>query len=188
MENIESFRNWYRNVMTGAQPGTTQVTSKDALEFWSLYEAAGKAMSGPASNGKHAKLHGVGNIRENGFSIRSGEYTFTVLPEIKSKGVAATSVAAYHAKDHSEQALLVAKTAIALHTEGIAWVSDRLLESKTGLPAARISARRNEILDAGGVTINGEFYTFAQCDQKIKCPVTQSTVNGWALRKPNTLF
>ena len=189
MSNISTFRNWCKAISNGEQQPNAECTSIAPAEFWMLHTKAGEAMVWLMGKQIHTKISGQGNIRENGFSIKAGGSAFTILPPAAQgkKGVSDTSREAYASLDKAGQALQVAEAVVSLHTIH-PFVSDSLVAQETGLPSARVSARRNEIEAMGAIMVNGSLYHFKQAEKKITCPVTGSTVNGWQLVQPQTLF
>lgn len=141
-----------------------------------------------AQKGKPCRVRGINDISRNGFTVHVAGHVFQVNPPGKApkKGVSQTSRMAYKSIDKNTLVIKVAKAVIELHKE-YPLVSDNLVAPLVDIPAGRVSARRNEIEAAGSITIDGVEYNFHGYE-KIKCPVTGNTVQGWALRKANTLF
>jgi hypothetical protein len=189
MTNISTFRNWCQAIANGEQQQNAECTSIAPAEFWMLHTKAGEAMVWLMRKNIQAKLAGQGNIRENGFQLRAGGSTFTIMPPSAQgkKGVSDTSREAYASLDKAGQALQVAEAVVKLHAIH-PFVSDSLVARETGLPSARVSARRNEIEAMGAILVDGSIYHFKEADKKITCPVTGSTVNGWQLVLPSQLF
>lgn len=186
--NIATARAFSVAVAKGETPTVTECTAVVAAEFWHLYDVFNRSLPWFKSKGIQARFRGNGNIREAGFTLLAGKHSFKVNPPgtSKPKGVSGTSKAAYQALDKNRQANDVAAVVVALHAT-FPLVSDNQVSEQMKLPSARISARRNEIEKAGSITIDGVEYFFHGYE-KIKCPVTGNTVQGWALRKANTLF
>jgi hypothetical protein len=186
--NIATARAFSVAVAKGETPEVTECTAVVPAEFWMLYDLFNKSIRWFNAKGIEAKFRGDGNIRQIGFTLIAGKHRFKVNPPgaAKPKGVSDTSKAAYQALDKNKQANELAKVVIELHKEH-ALVSDNLVAPLVNIPAGRVSARRNEIEKAGSITVDGVKYFFHGYE-KIKCPVTGNTVQGWALRKPNTLF
>jgi hypothetical protein len=189
MPNIDTFRRFVAALAKGEKPANGQCKAVDVPEFWQLNAAAEKSVAWFKSGGISAHLYANGNIRENGFEFVCEKCTFKFNPPPApgKRGVTQTSRIAYANLDAPKQAMEVAEAVLKL-LESHGWVSDSLVEKKMGIPAGRVSARRNEIEKQGAVTVNGTLYHFVKNPQKITCPVTGSTVNGWALRKPESLF
>ena len=191
MNNIYTFRSWCMHVLNGEAEPIESVTAVDFKDLMAVYNAAGMAQPWFQRHGIKSLIAGNGNILENGFSISANGRKFTVYPAKKSgktqkKGVAQSSREAY-ATVNPDQRTEVARAVIKLQEQHF-FVSDSLVAKHTNLPAARVSARRNEIERAGAIVIDGALYNFIPSNERIKCPVTGSSVNGWALRKPATLF
>jgi hypothetical protein len=189
MQNADTFRKFAVALSNGEKPANGQCKAVDVAELWDLNSRAMRAVEWVKGFGLTAEVKGVGNIRENGFEFVCEKCTFKFNPPPApgKRGVTQTSRIAYANLDAPKQAMEVAEAVLEiLETHG--WVSDSLVEKKMGIPAGRVSARRNEIEKQGAVTVNGALYHFVKNPQKITCPVTGSTVNGWALRKPESLF
>ncbi len=185
--NIAAARAFSVAVAKGETPEVTECTAGITAEFWMLYDLFNKSIRWFSAKGIHAKMRGGDNIRKTGFELLVGEQRFKVNPPgTKPRGVTDTSREAYQALDKNKQAAQVAAVVISLH-DTHQLVSDNLVAREMNIPSARVSARRNEIEAAGRITIDGIEYKFHGYE-KIKCPVTGNTVQGWALRKPNTLF
>ena len=185
--NITTARAFSVAVAKGETPEVTECTAVMPAEFWLLYDLFNKSIRWFNAKGIKAWVRGDGNIREKGFELIVGKQRFKVNPPgTKPRGVTNTSREAYQALDKNKQAAQVAAVVISLH-ETHPLVSDNLVAREMNIPSARVSARRNEIFEAGRITIDGVEYRFHGYE-KIKCPVTGNTVQGWALRKPNQLF
>lgn len=185
--NIATARAFSLAVANGETPTVTECTAVAAAEFWYLYDVFNRSLRWFKSKGIEAKFRGDGNIRQIGFTLIAGNHKFKVNPPgTKTRGVTDTSREAYQALDKNKQAVQVAAVVIKLH-ETYPLVSDNLVAREMGIPSARVSARRNEIFEAGRITIEGAEYHFHGYE-KIKCTVTGKTVQGWALRKASTLF
>lgn len=185
--NIATARAFSVAVAKGETPEVTEVTAVMPAEFWMLYDLFNKSIRWFNAKGIQAKVRGEGNVRQSGFELIVGKQRFRVNPPgTKPRGVTDTSREAYQALDKNKQASRVAAVVIKLH-EAHPLVSDNLVAREMNIPSARVSARRNEIEAAGRIVIDGVEYNFHGYE-KIKCPVTGNTVQGWALRKPNTLF
>lgn len=138
-----------------------------------------------AGHGIDSKLKGVGDISKNGFDVIVGQNRLSVLapstkPVYKKKGVSDTSLAAYASLDKAIQAAKVAAVVVALQ-KSHPFVSDSLVAKETGLPSARISARRAELETAGGVLVDGVMYRLEYSAKKEPCPVTGNRVQMWRL-------
>lgn len=192
MNNLDTFRQWCQSVVKGETTPIESVTAVDFQDLMAVYNAAGKAQPWFQRQGIKSLISGNGNILENGFSISANGRKFTVYPAKKAgkptkKGVAQSSRDAY-AKVPPTQRLEVARAVIALHGQ-YEFVSDNLVSREVKhIPSNRVSARRNEIEEKGWIEVDGVLYVFTTSYKHIKCPVTGSSVNGWALRKPATLF
>lgn len=187
--NIATARKFSIDVAAGKNPEVTECTAVIIAEFWMLYDLFNKSIRWFNTKGIRATVRGEGNIRVNGFTLVAGKYRFKVNPPgAKPKGVTDTSIAAYQALDKNKQAAQVAAAVIALHVTH-PLVTDNLVAREMNIPAARVSARRNEISEAGKIFVDGSEYIFIG-EQKTKCPITGNTVNGWMLRKVDaaTLF
>lgn len=188
--NIEKLRTWAKQVSAG-QSVKDELFSVNSAEFFMLYDKCIEAAKWLSSRGVGGpKMRGEGNVRMNGFSLIASLSSIKIHPPATNakKGVAETSRGAYAALNSSKQAKEVAAAVIQLQGEGATYVSDNAVSRHMGnIPAARVSARRAEIEEAGGIEINGVFHAI-ETGQKIKCPITGNTVQGWALRKPGELF
>ena len=190
MSNTQVYRDWAAAIWKGEKPANTAVTAVVSAEFWVLYNKTSEYIRHFSTKGVPAKMSGTGDIRKNGFQLRAGGQTFTINPPSAKpapKGVQDTSRAAYASLDKGAQVETVAKAVIDLH-RAFPFVTDSLVADRTAIPAGRVSARRNEIEAYGAVMVNSELHHFEQASQKIKCPITGKSVNGWALRRSATLF
>jgi len=183
MTNIDTFRQFCKDVASGTIPAVTRCTALTPKEVLELGDCASKAQQWLDTKGIVSKMSGVGNIVENGFSFRAGQYTFTVLPPGKAKkqpvkkGVAASSIEMYHSLDTRVQVTQVAITAASL-TKKHGFTTDNQVAQFVGIPAARVSARRTEIEKLQGVILASVPHYFETAG-RVVCPVTGNSVNGW---------
>lgn len=181
--NIAALRAWGMAAASGTH-ARAQMTATDATEFWGLYESAFKLMRWLIGKGIPAQIAGAGDVRKNGFAVVSNRVAITINPPSPTKkGVTATSREAYLAVDVNNQCAQVVAAVVDLHQAGEVWVSDSLVAKSLDMPAARVSARRNEIERFGTVKIGEHGYKFTPSPERIKCRVTGSSVNGWAMRR-----
>lgn len=115
-------------------------------------------------------------IVANGYTLK---VVYNEKAKPKKKGVADTSREKYHSLDTRGQTLQVA-IAAALFTKLHGFTTDSQVAGFVGIPAARVSARRNAIEELHGVIIGGTPFYFATAG-RVTCPVTGSSVNGWKL-------
>lgn len=183
MSNIDTFRQFCKDVSKGIQPAQTRCTAVTPKEVLELLDCAAKATPWLAGMGIQAKARGEGkgDITREGFSFRAGAYTFTVMPpntkQPIKKGVASTSIEKYHSLDTRGQTLQVAIAAAALSKQ-YGFTTDSQVAQFVGIPAGRVSARRAEIEKPHGVTIMNVPHYFETAG-RVTCPVTGSSVNGW---------
>lgn len=165
-----------------------QVHTFDKNDFWDTHKEISRLIQVFKGRGIHARLRGTGNIMTNGFDVISGnkgQHVLRVLPPstkptYQKKGVSDTSLAAYASLDKAIQAAKVAAVVVDLH-KSHPFVSDSLVAKETGLPSARISARRAELETAGGVLVEGVMYRLEYSTKKEPCPVTGNRVQMWRL-------
>lgn len=187
--NIATARAFSVAVAKGETPEVTECRCASLGEMVEMFDLFSKSRNWFAQKGKSVKMVGAGDYRVNGFSVTVGKHTFRVNPPGKAsfpKKVTATSKKAYRELDKETLAMRVARAVIELHKEH-AFVYDKLVADKMGIDSSTVSARRNEISDAGGIRIDGDTYSL-HLGPNTKNPITGKTVQGWALRKPNTLF
>ena len=170
-------------------PITAAVHPETKAEFWAAHDSIQRQQGIIRHvHGAPSKLTGSGNIIVNGFEVRVGhksEHRLSVLPPstkptYQKKGVSDTSLAAYASLDKAIQAAKVASVVVALH-KSHPFVSDSLVAKETGLPSARISARRANVETAGGVLVDGTMYRLEYSAKKEPCPVTGNRVQMWRL-------
>ena len=182
-QDIDNFfwlcvRNPDRHIVATIQPENM----REFLEAQTVVQRYQKIIR---THGIDSKLKGVGDISKNGFDVIVGFNRLSVLapstkPIYQKKGVSDTSLAAYASLDKAIQAAKVAAVVVALH-KSHPFVSDSLVAKETGLPSARISARRAELETAGGVLVDGVMYRLEYSAKKEPCPVTGNRVQMWRL-------
>lgn len=182
--NIDKLRAWTLSAANRSDIKSESCAPASKSEFWMVYDKSVEACKFLASKGVTARMFSAGDVLKTGFKILCGEASFHVDPPPApgKKGVTDTSRAAYAQLNHSDQAREVATVVISLMNT-TSFVSDNQVAGFMQIPAARVSARRNEIEEAGAIMVNGFVYLFKQAEKKIKCPVTGNTVNGWALER-----
>lgn len=174
MSNIETMREWYAKAMK-TSGHNAQIVAVDAAEFFSLYTT----VSETAKSRLNVKMRGVGNIRENGFEMLVNGGAFKINPPApQKKGVAETSIQAYHSLDVAASVELVAKAAIELAKNTSAFTDVELAKHMNMQPAI-ISARRNDIEKAGAIMVGGTPYKLQSMGRK-KNP-SGKTANAWRL-------
>lgn len=182
--NIDKLRAWTLSAVNRSDIKSESCTPASKSEFWMVYDAVMAAAKFLKDRNIKAIIPESSNVLRTGISIQCGEASFHVAPPPApgKKGVTDTSRAAYAQLNHSDQAREVATVVISLMNT-TSFVSDNQVAGFMQIPAARVSARRNEIEEAGAIMVNGLIYQFKQAEKKIKCPVTGNTVNGWALER-----
>jgi hypothetical protein len=180
-KTAEDLKAFCISVKRGETPEITSAypdTSKEVLHLFTCFEQAKKWFAG---FGITAMASGSGNIAVNGFDIKAGKHTFRIHPpglkKPMKKGVAETSIMAYQSLDIRGQVEKVAKAAIRLSSEK-GFCTDSEVAQIVNIPQARVSARRAAMQN--GVVIGGVPYVLTG-KGRVKCTVTQNTVNGWAL-------
>ena len=153
-------RAWYKAALASQRP-TTIVTAASVADMLELQSAGSKAMESAG-----ARMRGNGNIIKNGFEVLLNGGVFKINPpSTHKKGVAATSREAYHSLNIPESVQVVAKAAIELVAQK-GYCTDATLAQHTSMPAAIISARRNDIEKLGAVKIGDETYTLESMGTK----------------------
>jgi hypothetical protein len=179
---VGSFRDFCRQVAEGIVKNNTYYPGSKE-EILAILDAATKVNTWFASRGIKAWQRGQGDVSVKGFEFHAGKSKFVVMPVSKTpakKGVALTSIDAYHAIDTRKQAGVVAKAAIEL-TKERGRITDRMVSAYTGLECARVSARRIDSLEpVQGYILDGKAYYFKQMG-KAPCPTTGNTVQWWAM-------
>jgi len=110
--------------------------------------------------------------------IKSGPYTLKVVFNAGAKraqAVTETSREAYKSVDLSTSCEEVARAAIKI---GV--VTDNEVARVLNMVPSSVSARRNNIIDAKGITIDGRFYMHEIRGTRID-PVTKRRCTAWAL-------
>jgi hypothetical protein len=182
---LTSFRDFCRNVANGMSKTVNTVNVTSDREMLAVMDAATKMPAWFQSNhGIRAGFGGASSdVLKKGFTFKAADCTFNVIPATKTpqtKGVAQTSIEAYHTIDTRKQAGQVAKAAIEL-TRQHGRVNDRLVANYTGLDCARISARRIDSLEpVHGYILDGKAYYFKQMGVDV-CPTTNKRVQWWAM-------
>jgi hypothetical protein len=187
--NITTAKAFLSAVINGKSPEVTECRCESVRELLDLLDRFNKSLPFMAQKGKPGRVRGINDISRNGFTVHVAGHVFQVNPPGKAsspKKVTATSKKAYRELDRETLAMRVARAVIELHKEH-AFVYDKLVADKMGIDSSTVSARRNEISDAGGIRIDGDTYSL-HLGPNTKNPITGKTVQGWALRKPNTLF
>ena len=166
-------RTWYKAALASERP-TTIVTAVNIAEMLELQSAGSKAMECAG-----ARMRGNGDITKNGFEVLLNGGMFKINPpSTQKKGVAETSIQAYHSLDVAASVELVAKAAIELAKSTSAF-TDVELAKHMGMQPAIISARRNDIEKAGAIMVGGTPYKLQPMGRK-KNP-SGKTANAWRL-------
>jgi|LakMenEpi03Aug12_release.lakeMendotaPanAssembly.Ray.scaffolds.fasta_scaffold26552_10 hypothetical protein len=180
---VTSFREWYLNVSNGMRNIKHTYTTSEKEEIKALLDKATLLPKWFGQRGIKASFGASKDVYKYGFTFKAADCTFNVLPATKTpqtKGVAQTSIEAYHTIDTRKQAGQVAKAAIEL-TRQHGRVNDRLVANYTGLDCARISARRIDSLEpVRGYILDGKAYYFKQMGVDV-CPTTNKRVQWWAM-------
>ena len=172
-KNIDKMRAWYKAALASERP-TTIVTAVNIAEMLELQSAGSKAMECAG-----ARMRGNGDITKNGFEVLLNGGMFKINPpSTQKKGVADTSIQAYHSLDVAASVELVAKAAIELGKTMTSY-SDRELARFMGIDPGTVSARRNDIEKAGVVVIDGTPYKLQPMGRK-KNP-SGKTANAWRM-------
>ena len=173
MSNIDTMRTWSKAALASERP-TTIVTAVNIAEMLELQSAGSKAMECAG-----ARMRGNGDITKNGFEVLLNGGMFKINPpSTQKKGVAETSIQAYHSLDVAASVELVAKAAIELAKNTSAF-TDVELAKHMGMQPAIISARRNDIEKAGAIMVGGTPYKLQPMGRK-KNP-SGKTANAWRL-------
>jgi hypothetical protein len=186
---LTSFREFCRNVSKGMRKTSNTVNVTSDREMLAVMDAATKMPAWFQSNyGIHAGFGGASSdVLKKGFTFKAADCTFNVLPATKTpqtKGVAQTSIEAYHTIDTRKQAGQVAKAAIEL-TRQHGKITDRMVSQYTGLECARVSARRIDSLEPKhgfpiAHILDGVTYYFKHMGVDV-CPTTNKRVQWWAM-------
>jgi hypothetical protein len=158
--DLQEFQNWQRQLLQ------TKIDANNAghnCEFNKGGTASGRCAAWVVANGHTLKI------------------VFNAKKQQVKKGVSDTSIEKYHSLDTRGQTLQVASAAAAL-TKANGFTTDSQVAEFVGIPSARVSARRNEIEGLAGVVLMGVPHYF-QPAGRVVCPVTGSSVNGWALKE-----
>ena len=113
--------------------------------------------------------------------ITSGGFTLKIAFTAKTKrpqAVTETSRAAYRTVDLGERCEAVARAAIKL---GLC--TDNEVGREIGMPANLVSGRRNNIEDAGGITIDGVIYVVKMSGVAKRDEITKRSGNVWFLEE-----
>ena len=113
--------------------------------------------------------------------ITSGGFTLKIAFTAKTKrpqAVTETSRAAYRTVDLGERCEAVARAAIKL---GVC--TDNEVGREIGMPANLVSGRRNNIEDAGGITIDGVIYVVKMSGVAKRDEITKRSGNVWFLEE-----
>ena len=179
---VGSFRDFCKEVADGIVKNNTYYPSSKE-EILAILDKAAKANPWFASKGIKAWQRGQGDVSVKGFEFHTGKSKFVVMPVSKmpaKKGIAQTSIDAYHAVDTRKQAGVVAKAAIEL-TKERGRITDRMVSAYTGLECARVSARRIDSLEpVQGYIMDGKAYYFKPMGED-PCPTTGKRVQWWAM-------
>lgn len=182
---LASFRQFCKDVAKGLRKTSHTVHTTCAREVMDIMDAATKM---PAWFKTHHGITasfggGSSDVVRKGFTFRAADNVFTVLPpstKPQKKGVAQTSIEAYHQIDTRKQAGKVAMAAIEL-TRKHGRVNDRMVANYTDLECARVSARRIDSLEpVQGYVLDGKAYYFKQMGVDV-CPTTEKRVQWWAM-------
>lgn len=179
---LNSFRDFCLQVADGIVKNNTYYPGSKE-EILCILDASTKANAWFASKGIKAWQRGQGDVSVKGFEFHAGKSKFVVMPVSRmplKKGVAITSIDAYHAIDTRKQAGQVAKAAIEL-TKERGKITDRMVSAYTGLECARVSARRIDSLEpVQGYILEGKKYYFKPMGE-CPCPTTGKRVQWWAM-------
>jgi len=182
---LTSFREFCRNVAKGMRKTSNTVNVTSDREMLAVMDAATKMPAWFQSNFEiRAGFGGASSdVLKKGFTFKAANCTFNVLPATntpQTRGVAQTSIEAYHTIDTRKQAGQVAKAAIEL-TRQHGKITDRMVSQYTGLECARVSARRIDSLEpVQGYVLDGKAYYFKQMGED-PCPTTNKRVQWWAM-------
>lgn len=144
-----------------------QACTKDLHALQSALHASGKEARLTSGTGKYVAL-------------TYGDLTLRVqTPKVTKKtNVTDTSRDAYKTVDLGERCEEVARAAIRL---GVC--TDNDVAREIGMPANLVSGRRNNIEDAGGITIDGVIYVLKMSGVAKRDPVTKRSGNVWFLEE-----
>lgn len=160
---------------------TYQTADKD--EIRALLDSATLLPKWFGQKGIKASFGASKDVYKYGFTFKAADCSFSVLPSASKptkKGVAQTSIDAYHQIDTRKQAGVVALAAIEI-TRIHGKITDRMVSQKTGLECARVSARRIDSLEpVQGYVLDGKAYYFKAMGEDT-CPTTGKRVQWWAM-------
>jgi len=144
-----------------------QAHTKELHALQGALRASGKLATLTSYKGKYVTLS------YDGLNLR-----VQVAKVAKHTNVSATSIEAYKTVDLGERCEQVARAALKL---GVC--TDNEVGREIGMPANLVSGRRNNIEDAGGITIDGVIYVLKMSGVAKRDPVTKRSGNVWFLEE-----
>lgn len=136
-----------------------------------------------------AKGHQAAFSGKFGKTVQLSHKGATILVKlVKPANVTDTSRDAYHALNVGESCQKMAVHALAL-MKAQGYCTDRGVSIQSGgeITAAIVAARRNDILDAGGVKVDGVTYFIEISTTTVKDPVSQRSSMTWGIKTLESL-